>query len=107
MTTDSVRLVRKPGTSPAELRGVSHRYGSDRQALTDSTVQLQPGVTALVGVNGAGKSTLLSVLAGSLRPTAGSVLIGGTDLNGRQRRRVIGRVALMPQTLTVPTNLTA
>ncbi|WP_162248069.1 ABC transporter ATP-binding protein [Angustibacter sp. Root456] len=102
-----MRLVREPGTSPAELRGVSHRYGSDRQALTDVSVQLQPGVTALVGVNGAGKSTLLSILAGSLRPTAGSVLIGGTDLNGRRRREVIGRVALMPQALTVPPNLTA
>lgn len=91
----------------AALRGVSHTYASDRQALHDVNLQLRTGVTALVGVNGAGKSTLLSILAGSLRPTAGSVLIGGTDLFGRQRRRVIGRVALMPQTLTVPSNLTA
>ncbi|HEX3003549.1 MAG TPA: ABC transporter ATP-binding protein [Angustibacter sp.] len=98
--------MHRPEAGVAELRGVGHRY-ADRQALTDVTVHLQPGVTALVGVNGAGKSTLLSILAGSLRPTAGSVLIGGTDLFGRQRRRVIGRVALMPQTLTVPSNLTA
>lgn len=99
--------MRRPGTCAAQLRGVGHRYSSDRQALSDITVELQSGVTALVGVNGAGKSTLLSILAGSLRPTAGSVLIGGTDLFGRHRREVIGRVALMPQTLTVPPNLTA
>ncbi|HEX3005939.1 MAG TPA: ATP-binding cassette domain-containing protein, partial [Angustibacter sp.] len=98
--------MHRPEAGVAELHGVGHRY-ADRQALTDVTVQLRTGVTALVGVNGAGKSTLLSILAGSLRPTAGSVLIGGTDLNGRKRREVIGRVALMPQTLTVPPNLTA
>ncbi len=92
---------------PAELRDVSHRYGSGRQALVDVSLQLRTGVTALVGVNGAGKSTLLSALAGSLRPTTGSVLIGGTDLFGRRRLQIIGRVALMPQTLTVPPNLTA
>lgn len=94
-------------TFSAELRGVSHRYGSDRQALVDVSLQLRPGVTALVGVNGAGKSTLLSVLAGALRPTTGSVVVEAVDLFGARRREVIGRVALMPQSLTLPPNLTA
>ncbi|GAA0398398.1 ATP-binding cassette domain-containing protein [Microbispora corallina] len=44
------------------------------------------GRTGLIGVNGSGKSTLLRLVAGELRPTAGSV-------------SVTGRVAYLPQNL--------
>lgn len=91
----------------AELRGVGHRYTSDGWALDDVDLELQPGVTALVGVNGAGKSTLLSILAGSLRPTTGLVMITGVDLNGSRRSQALPHVALMPQSLTLPDNLSA
>src|SRR5699024_4124551 len=36
-----------------------------------------PGLTSLVGRNGAGKSTLLRLIAGELRPTRGSIGVGG------------------------------
>ena len=36
-------------------------------------------ITALLGENGAGKSTLLNILCGFLKPTSGSVRIGGGD----------------------------
>jgi ABC-2 type transport system ATP-binding protein len=74
--------------------------------LHDIDLELTPGVTALVGENGAGKSTLLSTLAGFLRPTSGSVEVGGIDLFGHRRRHALPRVALMPQTLTLPEDLT-
>ena len=54
-------------------RGVARSYGR-RVALHPTDLELREGeLTSLVGPNGAGKSTLLSILAGSLRPTAGSV----------------------------------
>jgi iron complex transport system ATP-binding protein len=54
-------------------------------------------LVALVGPNGAGKSTLLRVLAGLLRPTAGTVAIDGADLGALERRAVARRVAVVPQ----------
>ncbi|RKT68995.1 ABC-2 type transport system ATP-binding protein [Saccharothrix variisporea] len=58
-------------------RGLGVRYRRDR-ALRDCSFEVAPGgVTALVGANGAGKSTLLKVAAGLLRPTEGTLEVGG------------------------------
>lgn len=49
--------------------------------IHDVHIEVRPGtIHALVGLNGAGKTTLMKVLLGMLRPTAGRVLLGGTDL---------------------------
>ena len=91
-----------------EVKNVGKRFGSTR-ALADVSLDLQPGITALVGVNGAGKSTLLTTLAGALQPDEGQILVGGDDLynNQRTRRRALRRCALMPQIPVFPKNLPA
>ena len=43
----------------------------------------QGEAVGIVGPNGAGKTTLLNVLAGSLRPDAGSILFRGRDVTAR------------------------
>src|SRR5438093_8282107 len=102
-----------------ELRkiGKSYREGeAERVVLRDVSVTIARGeIVVLVGRSGSGKSTLLNVIAGIDRPTAGAVVVDGTDLTAldeqartRFRRRHIGFVFqfynLIPL-LTVEENL--
>jgi ABC-type lipopolysaccharide export system ATPase subunit len=50
-----------------------------------------PGIVGVIGPNGAGKTTLFEMMTGSNAPTAGRVLVAGTDIHRvkyRQRDRL-------------------
>jgi ABC-type multidrug transport system ATPase subunit len=61
------------------IDGVSKRYKGNVWGLRDFSLQLEPGVLALVGPNGAGKSTLMRILATITRTTEGSVTWKGPN----------------------------
>lgn len=63
---------------------VSYAYpGTDRNAVDRVSVHLPAGsVVAVVGEYGSGKSTLVKLLSKFHRPTAGAILVDGTDLAG-------------------------
>ena len=62
------------------VRGVTVRFGG-HVALSEVDLDAEPGVvTGLIGPNGAGKTTLFNVVCGLLRPTQGTVYIGGRDV---------------------------
>jgi len=62
---------------------VRKRFGA-LAVLDGVTLALNQGeAVGIVGPNGAGKTTLLNVLAGSLRPDAGSILFHGRDITAR------------------------
>jgi ABC-2 type transport system ATP-binding protein len=60
-------------------QGVSKAYG-ERRALQGVSFTAERGERiAIIGPNGAGKTTLLQILAGSLKPSGGEVVVeGGT-----------------------------
>ncbi len=61
------------------LDDVALRYPSGVLALDGLCLEVAPGsLTAIIGPNGCGKSTLLRLVAGLLKPTAGSVRVGAT-----------------------------
>ncbi|BBZ04503.1 ABC transporter ATP-binding protein [Mycolicibacterium chitae] len=69
--------VAPPG---AAVSGVDFDYRSTA-VFRQLTLSFQPGVVnAVVGPNGCGKSTLLALLAGVLRPAAGTVRVDARDI---------------------------
>ncbi len=73
-------------TSPiVRLAGVSKSYGSPvdvTQVLRGVDLTIERGQkTSLIGPSGSGKSTLMSLIAGLLRPTAGTVEIDGVEMS--------------------------
>jgi branched-chain amino acid transport system ATP-binding protein len=84
-----------------------------RPVLRDVSIEVPPGdVTALLGPNGAGKSTLVLAVGGVVRPTAGTVRLGGRDLTKCRPEQIRqAGVAIVPEgrrllpELTVADNL--
>ena len=63
-----------------EVQNLSKRFGALR-VVSDVSLTLAPGERRVVlGPNGAGKTTLFNLLAGELRPDAGTVRLGGADV---------------------------
>jgi ABC-type sugar transport system ATPase subunit len=71
-------MIAEPERTPVlEARGISKRFGAVR-ALHDVSFTLYAGeVVGLIGDNGAGKSTLVNIIAGSLQPDAGEIVVDG------------------------------
>lgn len=66
--------------------------------VEDVTLRAGSGqLVGLVGPNGSGKSTLLRCVYRALRPSAGSVRIGGEDLRTMTAREGARRLAALPQ----------
>ncbi len=64
-------------------------------------------ITAVLGANGAGKTTLLRAVSGMIRPRRGRVLLGGTDLAGRNPEQMVrAGVAHVPEGQGVIAELT-
>jgi len=72
---------------------VSVAYPNGNRALHEATFELGAGsICALVGVNGSGKSTLFKAIMGFLRPSQGTVRIGGFTPREAQKRNLIAYV---------------
>ncbi|MFO1294935.1 MAG: phosphonate ABC transporter ATP-binding protein [Rubrivivax sp.] len=90
-----------PGGAPPLLviEGLVKVYPGGTRALDGVDLRVeQPQVVAVIGSSGAGKSTLIRCINRLVEPSAGRVLLGGTDIAAlapkalRQARRRIGMI---------------
>lgn len=86
--------------SEIRIDDLIHVYKGGVRALDGVTLMVRPGEqVALVGQNGSGKTTLVRHLNGLLRPSAGSVHVGGQNAATRtvaQLARTVGLVYQNP-----------
>jgi len=75
-------------------------------ALDSLTIDVDAGVTGLVGANGAGKSTLIKILLGLLPATAGTASVLDLDVT-RQGTEIRSRVGYMPEHDCLPPDVSA
>jgi NitT/TauT family transport system ATP-binding protein len=87
--------------SAVDIAGLTVRFQSKRTqttAVDDVTMRVTPGeFVTIVGPSGCGKSTLLKIVAGLVRPTAGTVSLMGRPVTGAQKEigYVFQRAALL------------
>lgn len=83
-------------------------YRGNVHALNDLSLTIPGGMFGLLGPNGAGKTTLMRTCAGILRPTSGTLNIGGHDGTTERGRDAIKRsLGYLPQDLGMYPDLTA
>ncbi|MER8461447.1 ABC transporter ATP-binding protein [Mesorhizobium sp. M1396] len=72
-------------------RNVVRRFGG-LVAVNDVSFDVRAGeILGLIGPNGAGKTTMFDLLAGSILPTGGEILLNGTRVSGEAAHLRIGR----------------
>lgn len=94
-----------------ELSGVSLRYDTADDVLSDVNVRLKPGsFTFLTGASGAGKSSLLKLLYLAHAPSRGEVRLFGQQTNQLKRRQLSAlrrRIGVVFQDFRLLEHLTA
>ena len=80
------------------VEGLSVSYGPVRAVRGVSLALHEDECLGVVGANGAGKSSLLAGIAGLVRPSGGSVSLGGADVTGSRTEDNVRRgLVLVPE----------
>jgi ABC-type branched-subunit amino acid transport system ATPase component len=84
-------MLSEPAGALLTVRGLHREFGGVH-AVNGASFAIPPGrITGLIGPNGAGKSTVLNIIAGALRPSAGTVSYRGRDITGLASYKVARR----------------
>lgn len=72
-----------------EFRNVSFAYGA-RPILKNVSLSVAEGeLVAIMGGSGSGKTTILRLLSGQVRPTSGSVWVGGQEVSALSSKALL------------------
>ena len=99
-----VTFLHRPRLSGAiELKDVSFGYPATGVSVIDrSSLTIKPGEKiGVIGRTGSGKSTLARLLLNLYSPTAGSVLMDGTDIRQIDPSELRQQISLVPQNITL------
>ncbi len=79
------------GAEGLKVEGLCKSFGGV-VAMRDVSLDFPEGsLSAIIGPNGAGKTTFFNLISGHIRPDAGRVLFGGTDLVGLSSLEIVRR----------------
>src|SRR5436305_5267667 len=82
-----------------ELKTVSKSYGARSEVLKDINLEIERGeFVAIVGYSGTGKTTLISLIAGLIKPDAGTIALNDLEITdpGPDRGIVFQNYSLLP-----------
>lgn len=83
------RRNRTDGDVIISLKNVSKSYVKDVPALSNVNIQIRRGeFVFIVGSSGSGKSTLIRLLLRELKPTSGSIMVNGLQVDKLRRGRI-------------------
>src|SRR5207244_10867545 len=89
------------GFALLQVDNVSFAYGPARSrhfVLDAVSFEVRRGtILGVLGPNGSGKTTLLRLMAGTLAPLGGRVMLDGRDVGRLSRRDLARKVAVVPQ----------
>ena len=97
-------FVHRPGIrGEVEFRGVTFSYpGQQTPALQNLSFKLAPGErVGLIGRIGSGKSTIEKLVLGLYKPTSGSILVDGVDVNQIDPATLRKNIGYVPQDITL------
>jgi lipooligosaccharide transport system ATP-binding protein len=98
-------MTAAPDTPAVVARGLEKSYG-DRVAVDHVDFEVRPGICfGFLGPNGAGKTTTMKMIYGLATVGGGELRVLGMDA-ARERRRIKGRIGVVPQETNLDADLT-
>jgi len=79
-----------------EIRDLNQIYPNGNQALKKVNLDISNGMFGLLGPNGAGKSTLMRILVTLMKPSTGTILVNGMDIQ-KHRKELRSMLGYLPQ----------